>query len=334
MLPASQNVRSDRFATRESSCPEFHLVATNAVSSLAAGTAFFIAVIIVSRRMAGGLTSQPPISILFLVALVGGSLMAAASYSWSQSSLALRWLVTATRFSVLVTLATLGIWPPLFTAANLATITLVGSLALLPLRRLHNRELSFVQSPPYWTAGLGLQTVHKNMLTMVQLGQVKWDSFTGKKNDATSWWKIFHRKKMGTKQLVPLENLSSEQAIFRSTTRHQADLEGTLLQWQERYELPDGTECLRGQLMIDFSRGTRLTTGHVGFCPSFPSIPVVEVATDYDALEVSVTAAEILPWGVRIECRVEEPIDEGTSIPVSLTVNKPLQSSTSSPHNN
>jgi len=323
MLPASQNVRSDRFATRESSCPEFYLVATNAVSSLAAGTTFFIAVIILSRRMAGGITSQPPISILFLVALVGGSLMAAASYSWSQSSLTLRRLVTATRFSVLVTLVTLGIWPPLFTAANLATITLVGSLALLPLRRLRNRELSFVSSPPHWTAGIGLQTVHKNMLTLVQLGQVKWDSFTEKNNNAP-WWKIFHREKMGTKQLIPLENLSSEQAIFRSTTRHQADLEGTLLQWQERYELPDGTECLRGQLIIDFSPGTRLTTGHVGFCPSFSSIPLVEVATDYDALEVSVTAAEILPWGVRIECRVEEPIDEGTSIPVSLTVNKPL----------
>ncbi len=334
MLPASQNVGSDRFATRESSCPEFHLVVTNAVNYLAAGTAFFIAVIILSRRTAGGLTSQPTIFILFLAALVGGALMAAASYSRSQSSFAPRRLVAATRFSVLVTLVTLGIWPPLFSAANLVTFTLVVSLALLPLRRMQNRELSFVPSPPYWTAVISLQTVHKNMLNLLQIRHGKSDSFTEKKNDAIRWWKIFRREDLGTKQFVPLENLSSEQAIFRSTTRHQADLEGTLLQWQERYELPDGTECLRGQLMIDFSPGTRLTTGHVGFCPSFPSIPVVQVATDYDALEVSVTAAEILPWGVRIECRVEEPIDEGTSIPVSLTVNKPLQSSTSSPHNN
>ena len=98
--------------------------------------------------------------------------------------------------------------------------------------------------------------------------------------------------------------------------------------------MPDGTEYLRGQLMIAFSAGTRLTTGHVGFCPAFQSIPVVEVTTDYDALEVSVTAAEILPWGVRIECRVEEPIDEGTSIPVFLSVNKPLESNISQPHHN
>ena len=49
---------------------------------------------------------------------------------------------------------------------------------------------------------------------------------------------------------------------------------------------------------------------------AFQTLPVVEVTTDYDDLEVSVTVAEILPWGVRIECRVEEPIDEGTSIPV------------------
>ena len=61
MLPASQDVRSDRFATGESSCPDFLQFATNAVSYLAAGTSFFIAIIILSRRMAGGLASQPSI---------------------------------------------------------------------------------------------------------------------------------------------------------------------------------------------------------------------------------------------------------------------------------
>ncbi len=335
MLPASQNVRSDRFTKRESASPEFYLFATNAASYLAAGTSFFIAVIILSRRMAGGLTSKPPLSILFLVALVGGSLIAAATHSSSQSTSPLRWLVATTRFGVLITLGAIGIWPPLFNVANLVTISLVGSLTLLPLRRSHSGKLSYVPSPPYWTAIRTLQqNAHKNMLSLLRLGQNESDSFTEKKNGTPPWWKIFRQGKLGNKHLVQLENLSSEQAFFRPTTRHHSDLEGTLLHWQERYELPDGTEYLRGQLMIDFSTGTRLTTGHIGFCPSFPSIPVVQVATDYDSLEVSVTAAEILPWGVRIECRVEEPIDEKTTIPVFLTVNKPLESSPSSPQNN
>ncbi|HBK72614.1 MAG TPA: hypothetical protein DDZ24_00225, partial [Planctomycetaceae bacterium] len=98
MLPASQNVRPNRFATRESSCPDFQLFATNAVSCLAAGTSFLIAVIILSRRMAGGLASQPSIPVLFLVALVGSGLIAAANSALSKWSPALQWLVKTTRF--------------------------------------------------------------------------------------------------------------------------------------------------------------------------------------------------------------------------------------------
>jgi len=31
-----------------------------------------------------------------------------------------------------------------------------------------------------------------------------------------------------------------------------------------------------------------------------------------------VTAAEVLPWGVRIECRLSEPAEEPLEIPVDL----------------
>lgn len=330
MLPASQDVRSDRFATGESSCPDFLQFATNAVSYLAAGTSFFIAIIILSRRIAGGLTSQPSISVLLLVALVGSGLIAAANNAGPKWSPTLRWLVTTTRCGVLLALLTLGIWPPLLTSTTFVTIALAGTLAFLPSHRSCDRELSSMSLTPYWTVVTELQkTFHKNMLNIFRLEQAESNLFTSEKNYALPRWKIFSREKTDVKQLVPLEKLLSGQAIFRPTTRYQSGPKDTLLHWQERYKLPDGTEYLRGQLMIAFSAGTRLTTGHVGFCPAFQTIPIVEVTTDYDALEVSVTVAEILPWGVRIECRVEEPIDEGTSIPVFLSVNKPLESNTS-----
>ena len=66
-----------------------------------------------------------------------------------------------------------------------------------------------------------------------------------------------------------------------------------------------------------------VATGHVGFCPAFPVIPDVTVSTDYDALEVAVTAAEVLPWGVRVECRVEDPADEPVIIPVDIRISLP-----------
>jgi hypothetical protein len=35
-------------------------------------------------------------------------------------------------------------------------------------------------------------------------------------------------------------------------------------------------------------------------------------------VEAVVTAAEILPWGVRIDCRLSEPADEPLEIPVDV----------------
>jgi hypothetical protein len=94
---------------------------------------------------------------------------------------------------------------------------------------------------------------------------------------------------------------------------------GSVLQRFERVALPDGSECIRGRLHVTVSAGARSGAGHVGFCPPLASPPTVQVSTDYDAVEAIVTAAEVLPWGVRVECRLDEPAEEPLDIPVDLS---------------
>jgi hypothetical protein len=91
-----------------------------------------------------------------------------------------------------------------------------------------------------------------------------------------------------------------------------------LLQQQERVTRADGTECVRGRLFLAVPTGVRTASGHVGFCPPFMTIPTVEVTTSYDEVEAIVTATEVLPWGVRIECRLDEPADEAFEIPIDI----------------
>jgi hypothetical protein len=38
---------------------------------------------------------------------------------------------------------------------------------------------------------------------------------------------------------------------------------------------------------------------------------------------VVVSAAEVLPWGVRVECRLAEPAEEPVEIPVDLVAEAP-----------
>lgn len=60
----------------------------------------------------------------------------------------------------------------------------------------------------------------------------------------------------------------------------------------------------------------RAVHGHLGFCPAFGELPEVHVETPYDGVEAVVAAAEVVPWGVRIECRLAEPAEEAITIPV------------------
>ena len=105
-----------------------------------------------------------------------------------------------------------------------------------------------------------------------------------------------------------------------SHDRRRPRLPGRLVQRQERYELPSGTDCLRGRVLLAVTAGGKTAHAHVGFCPAFTRTPNVRVETDYDGVEAVVSAAEVLPWGVRVECRLAEPADEPLEIPVDVFV--------------
>jgi hypothetical protein len=98
---------------------------------------------------------------------------------------------------------------------------------------------------------------------------------------------------------------------------------GSLLQRFERLALPDGGECVCGRLCVVVPAGSRLGYAHVGFCPPLASQPTIDVSTDYDGVEAVVSAAEVLPWGARIECRLDEPAEETVEIPVDILAKSP-----------
>ncbi len=98
-----------------------------------------------------------------------------------------------------------------------------------------------------------------------------------------------------------------------------SDPPGQIIQQFTRFTRPDGVECVRGRLYLAVPAGVRSAAGHIGFCPPFPQTPAVEVTTDYDAVEAVVAASEVLPWGVRIECRLDEPADDPFEIPIDFT---------------
>ena len=109
----------------------------------------------------------------------------------------------------------------------------------------------------------------------------------------------------------------------RAVSVRRDNVPGRLLQRLERFESPSGADCLRGRLHLSLPAGSRAAHAHVGFCPSFAETPSVRVTTEYDGVEAVVSAAEVLPWGVRVECRLTEPAEEPLEIPVDVFVQAP-----------
>jgi hypothetical protein len=96
-----------------------------------------------------------------------------------------------------------------------------------------------------------------------------------------------------------------------------------LRQRLERFETATGDDHLRGRLLVPVAAGSRSGHAHIGFCPPFAGTPLVDASADSDLVEAEITAAEILPWGVRIECRLAEPAEEAFEIPVGLLARHP-----------
>ncbi len=90
------------------------------------------------------------------------------------------------------------------------------------------------------------------------------------------------------------------------------------LQQQVRRQTAAGGESIRGTVVVSFRTGDRLAVAHVGFCPPLQETPAVRLSTAYDEPDAVVTPGEILPWGIRVECRLDEAAEEPFDIPVDF----------------
>lgn len=279
---------------------------------LVTGTLCLGAGIITARRLAGGLVGPLPIGGLLTVAWAGIGLIVVVDQANLSGTKSSGWL---SRASLLLMLVMLGVWYPLSPTETLMTVALLSAVtALVALPS----KLQFPASLAYL-----LQRDHQSV-----------SSYSGQKKasrSAIAW--LRHQlaeqrlRRTTQKALLTASPPDSSKIPLANFRNHSSPaFNGQLLQWQERYRSADGKEFLRGKVVVQLSAGTRLATGHVGFCPAFEATPIVEVQTDYDSLEVVVEAAEVLPWGTRVECRIEDAADESVGIPVELTVSLPTSS--------
>ena len=256
-----------------------------AIASAALATAVIAAVavaaVLLVRRLVGGFAVSPPAGIAWLVAAAGIAFVAAADAA-VRSGLVRRWVAFLGRSGLV--LAAVAVFPGVGTGPEglpgLAAICVAAGTAFLP--------------PP----GAAGRRRHRPAARSRGMPAVP----------------VIDRPPAPPWDPPPPHPGGLPAALLPPGIPLAADCR----QRFERFTTEAGHDRVVGQVMVELAVGSRTGHAHVGFCPPFLSTPAVEVTTDYDGVEAVVSAAEVLPWGVRVECRLSEPAEEAVTIPVTI----------------
>jgi hypothetical protein len=93
--------------------------------------------------------------------------------------------------------------------------------------------------------------------------------------------------------------------------------EGLLQRVVRRRE--DGGEVIDGFLVAEFAAGERQTAAHLAICPPFARVGVCD-AEPVDGPASQVKVAQVLPYGVRFEVKLDEPADEPCTVTIEFVV--------------
>jgi len=257
--------------------------AAAAIAVSAGATTLFV------RRLAGGFQTLPGPATSWLVTAAGIAVIAAADavIRWGAVS---RWTGVLPRAGLVLGLFTLVAGGDRGAAggASLAAVALAAIVAVLPPPRARSRSrpLAWPRPRP--------ETAPRPPLPLSRSGS------------GGPW---------AEELPAPAAHVIAPEAF--APLLNDAWVAG-LRQRLERFETAAGEDRLVGRVIVSLSAGSRSGHAHLGFCPPFAALPAVAATTDYDGVEAIVTAAEVVPWGVRVECRLSEPAEEPLEIPVDV----------------
>jgi MFS family permease len=99
-------------------------------------------------------------------------------------------------------------------------------------------------------------------------------------------------------QRIPSEEREPEADVLQQLT-----LRGTA----------EGGQELSGWLRVSLEAGQRTASLHVAFCPAFDNVPIVQ-AEPVSGPPCRIKAAQVLPYGARLEVKLDDPACNGESV--------------------
>ncbi len=88
-----------------------------------------------------------------------------------------------------------------------------------------------------------------------------------------------------------------------------------------RRRLADGSETMEGWIRAELAPAQRHAAAHVAICPPFASVAEC-FAEPVDGPSSQVKVAQMLPYGVRFEIKLDDPAEEATSVTIEFAIHQ------------
>ncbi len=250
------------------------------VSSLALLAA--AGLMLVGRRLSGALETPPPVGFLAIIGL--GLALAAASFRWAcrdvTSGPAWRFLLAAAPSVVI------GLW---FAALGFGETSGWGAWVLL--------------APVFLEEGWGWGRWRRHEAS-VWLGRE--EDLVEPPMVTEEVWAAAVSKAPGPLAEEATDEVSDH--VSRNVVQHQA----------RRRDDRQG-EVLEGWTRVAFAAGQRHAAAHIAICPPLGAVPTCYAEVG-DGPEASVKVTGAMPFGVRLEVKLETPADEPADIVVEYAI--------------
>ncbi len=119
-----------------------------------------------------------------------------------------------------------------------------------------------------------------------------------------------------------IRNLPGEGPVGTLEDNHGAassEVDETATQWLVRRREPNGGETIEGWVRVPFESGQRHANAHLALCPALANVPVC-YAEPSDGPPCQVKVGQVLPYGVRLEIKLDESAEEPREVLVEFSI--------------
>ncbi len=214
--------------------------------------------------------------------------------------------------------------PALVGLGGLLTLAVLAFRAALPMANLSvsRATLYLTWAAPsvvllLWAAGLSLHEASNGGLVGLcglLLAEESWSWGRLRQNAAAP------RESHGMTVRPRVAVAQSERSPVGAAVLGESDkeLEGISQQIVRRRQ-EDGGEAIEGWVRAEFLPGQRHAAAHVAICPPLDRVPEC-FAEQMDGPAAQIKIAQVLPYGVRFEIKLDKPADESQSVIVEFSI--------------